>query len=67
MSVRMSKGEMRKLRKTARAEGRGISFERSENGGFVTVREHTPAEERRHQDKMERWATRYMDSDQDWR
>ena len=63
----MTKSEARKARKTARAAGRTFTIERRPDGGLGYVAERTPAEERRHEARMERWARRYMDSDPDWR
>jgi len=55
----MTKGEARKLRKQARAEGRTFNVERRVDGGLEMVAERTPAEERRHARSMHRWAVRY--------
>lgn len=62
----MSKGELRKARKVAQAAGQKWTVELDERGMPVQVRERTPAEERRHERAMERWARR-IDSDPDWR
>ena len=63
----MTKSELRKERKAARAAGQAWNIERREDGGLEIVRERTPAQERLHENRMERWARKYMDSDPDWR
>jgi hypothetical protein len=55
----MTKGERRKLRKADRAAGRTFNIERRAGGGLELVAERTPAEERRHERAMHRWARRY--------
>lgn len=55
----MTKGELRKARKQARAEGRAWNIESSASGGLEIVRERTEAEERKHERAMNRWACRY--------
>ena len=63
----MTKSELRKQRKAARAAGQTWNLERREDGGLEIVHERTPAQERQHEARMERWARKYMDSDPDWR
>lgn len=63
----MTKGEARKARKAARAAGQTFTIERREDSGLEIVAERTPAQERKHERTMERWARRHMDSDPDWR
>jgi len=63
----VTKGELRRARKAARAAGQTFNIERRPDGGLEMVTERTPAQERKHERQMERWATRFMDSDPDWR
>jgi len=59
----MTKGEIRKARKEAVAAGQSWNIEAAEGGGMAIVRERTPAEERRHRDGWDRWASRMADRD----
>ena len=63
----MTKGELRKQRKAARAAGQAWTAEPRPDGSFEQVYERTSAQEHKHERAMERWATRWMDSDPDWR
>ena len=56
----MTKGELRKLRKERREMGLSWNIELGEDGQKEIVRTRTPDEERRHYNRMERWA-RHMD------
>ena len=61
----MTKGDLRRLRKAARAAGRPWSVEAGESGPEI-VYERTPAEERRHERAMERWARRTNGGEYDY-
>ena len=52
----MTKSELRKLRKQARADGQVVEFE---NGRPVMVTPRTAKQERQHAVRMHRWAKRY--------
>ena len=57
----MTKGELRKARKQAVAEGRYWNVEMAESGGLEIVRTRTRREEVQHQNAMDRWARRTYD------
>lgn len=54
-----TKGELRKQRKALAQQG--YTFERGANGQLEVVRPRSPVQERRHADRMARWAKRYYD------
>lgn len=59
-----SKSERRKARKLAASEGRPWSAEqRTDGAGYEVVRGRTPAQERKHERAMERWARRSYEQD----
>ncbi len=51
-----NKGELRKLRKQAKADGRDWNIEMNESGHHEIVRTRTKIEEHRHETAMDRWA-----------
>ena len=63
----MTKGEIRKARKLARAEGRPLTdelmIEHNSDGGLELVRARTQCEEYAHRRAMERWARENYDTD----
>ena len=60
-----TKGELRRARKAARAAGQGWNVELSMDGHYEMVRERTPAQERRHERTMDRWARHGGSGDDD--
>jgi hypothetical protein len=52
----MTKGELRKLRKSGAV--RDWNIERTQDGGAEIVRTRTARQERKHYERMERWARR---------
>jgi len=61
--MKITKGELRKARKEAVAEGRDWNIETSSTGGLEIVRTRTKSEEHRHQAAMDRWARRQYERD----
>lgn len=61
----MTKGELRKLRKQARASGVAYTVEVGENGPEA-VRSRTRREEAKHQDRMSRVAQAVYEYDRDF-
>lgn len=62
----MTKGELRKQRKQAHAEGRPWSVETNEHGQLEVVREHTPREKHRHERAMALCARLTYEYDRDF-
>ena len=61
--IAMTKGELRKARKRAVAEGRDWHIETAEGGGMEIVHSRTRREESKHQDAMDQWARRQYERD----
>ena len=64
--IPMTKGELRKMRKANTEAGRAWNIETSASGHLETVRERTPAQERKHERAMDRWARRGGGGDFDY-